>query len=432
MKLKEKIVDIFLSHSNSYNFYKENHEDYQKDKINLQNLLNEKDREIASLEEKIGQQEDYLRIIEGRLDYLTDDIKFDNFEKINIAYVLVSFPVHSETFILNEIEWLKEHNYNVKVFKAREPDNPIDLDFQVDIIKFDDVSDLEKLLVENKIDFIHTHFVYPPCTQFTFIVAEELKIPFSVFAHAVDIFATVNDKRNKIKEISESKYCKAIFTLSEYHKNYLLERGVAKNKIVITKQATSYELNEIELKSNKIRKIISVSRFIEKKGLDVLIDAAKLLEDEDYEFSIYGFGNLKEDLQNQIDELNCKNISIKGELKPKEVKDILIESDLLAAPCKIAENGDRDGFPTVIFEAMAVGLPVLTTSVSAIPEIIKDGENGFITEPNNPEKFAEKIKEISKKSNEELFEIRKQAQHDVKNISSVEKTMNRYFDVLEE
>ena len=104
----------------------------------------------------------------------------------------------------------------------------------------------------------------------------------------------------------------------------------------------------------------------------------------------------------------------------------------MASPVRIAENGDRDGFPTVIFEAMANGLPVVTTKVSAIPEIISDYDNGFIIDPENPQLLADKIIEISKLSNEKLYEIRKKAQEDVKNISSVDKTMNRYLDTIKE
>lgn len=129
-----------------------------------------------------------------------------------------------------------------------------------------------------------------------------------------------------------------------------------------------------------------------KKGLDDLINAAKLLEDENFEFSIYGFGDLEEDLQKQINALECNNIHIKGELLPEKVQDVLRDSDLLVSPCKIAKNGDMDGFPTIIFESMAVGLPVLTTNVSAIPEIIEDGVNGFITDPNDPKGIAKKLK----------------------------------------
>lgn len=129
--------------------------------------------------------------------------------------------------------------------------------------------------------------------------------------------------------------------------------------------------------------------------------------------------------------MNLKNISIKGELNPEDVKVKLKESDLIVVPCKVAENGDMDGIPTIIFESMAVGLPVLTTSVSAIPEIIEDGENGFIIEPENPELLAEKIREIVSLDSQRLYEIRCRAQRDVESFSSVEQTMQTYIGVLE-
>lgn len=314
---------------------------------------------------------------------------------------------------------------------------PIELDFDLEVVRFDkkdnSMENLENLLKEYEIDLIHTHFVYPPCTEYTLDVAEKLEIPFTVFAHAVDIFKKDVDKINRVQEIGNSKYCKAIFTLSQYHKDYLLKRGVPEDKIVITKQATDYKINELKPRKDKIRKIISISRFVEKKGIDTFIDAAKILEDEDFEFSIYGSGALGKDLQNQIDELNLKNIKIKGRLDgPKEVEKVFNKSDVLVSPCRIAKNGDRDGIPTVIFESMAYGVTVLTTNVSAIPEVINDGKNGFIVPPDNPQALAEKIKYISNLNNEEIFKINKQAQKDVINTSSVEKTMNTLLKTWKE
>ena len=410
MSLKDK----FLEKSNSYRYYKDNYSI-------LKNDLKDKDRLISDYEKLITSFEKRF----DKSDSLNNDIK-----DLNIAYVLNGFPIHSETFIVNEVKWLTENGFNIVVFANSTSFKSIDLDFSVEIRNFADIMELESLLVDYDIDFVHTHFVYPIGTRFTWPVCERLRIPFTVFTHAYDIFRKDNDKKNRIDEISRSDLCKAIFTLSEFHKNYLLERGVCEEKIVITKQATSYELSDIKRKDEKIRNVVSVSRFVEKKGLDVLIDAAKLLEDEDFIFEIYGFGDLEDDLQKQIDDLKCTNISIRGELKPDEVIGKLNESDLLASPCKISENGDMDGFPTVIFEAMACGLPYVTTSVSAIPEIVRDNVNGFITDPNDPEMFAEKIREISQLSSDELFEIRKNAQEDVKSISSVDKTMNKFIDTI--
>lgn len=142
---------------------------------------------------------------------------------------------------------------------------PVPIDFDVDIIRFDSSIELKSLLIKYEINLMHTHFVYPICTNFTFPIAQKLGIPFTVFAHAYDIFISENDKRNNISEISESEYCKGIFTLSEFHKNYLINRNVNSEKIIITKQATNYEIAPIEVKQNKIKNIVSISRFVEKR-----------------------------------------------------------------------------------------------------------------------------------------------------------------------
>lgn len=432
-----KILEKLLNRSNSYVYYKNSHESLIKsenqlnnhiDKLNTE--LNNKNHIISNLNNKVSDYEKLIEVFEKKFALKSSKSYKTDINKINIAYILSGFPIHSETFIVSEVKWLIENGFNIIVFTRDNSYKPIEIDFDVDIIRFDNISQLETLLIEYDIDLMHTHFVYPIGTYFTFPVAEKLGIPFTVFAHAYDIFVSENDRINNIDEISKSEYCKAIFTLSNFHKNYLLERGVVQNKIIVTKQATNYELNEIKPKNNPIKHIVSISRFVEKKGLDVLIDAAKLLEDENFEFLIYGFGDLENDLKKQIDELSCKNISIKGELPPNDVRNILSSADLLACPCKVAKDGDRDGFPTVIFEAMAVGLPILTTKVSAIPEIIEDGVNGFIIEPNNPKKFAQKIVEISELSSEDLLKIREQAQNDVKDISSVDKTMNKFVETV--
>lgn len=359
---------------------------------------------------------------------------FNSLHDLNIAYVLKGFPTLSQTFVLNELRYLVENNYNVVVFCYMDPADWVDLDFDLEVIRFDESGDpmanLEKLLLDYRIDIMHTHFVYPPCTEYTFPVGDKLGIPFTVFAHAVDIFKYDVDEINRIDEISDSPFCKGILTLSNYHKNHLSERGVNEDKIYITRQATDYEIEDLKFKGGDVKNIVSISRFVEKKGIDVLIDAAKILEDEDFEFSIYGFGGLEKAYQKQIDELELDNISIKGRLDgPQEVKKVFDHADILASPCRIAENGDRDGIPTVIFEAMAYGVCVLTTDVSAIPEVIDDNRTGFIVPPDNSELFAEKIREIAALSPEERFEITKQAQIDVQKISSVENTMNTLFNV---
>ncbi len=469
MSFSEKI----LSKSDSYNFYKDEYERLlQKDKEN-QELIKSNNREINGKKKFIEKKKNEIKVKNDELKALNKEIRLlekdirskeeiiSNLEyerdeyrqlccslnaklqrsaiktskgkditEINIAYVLNSFPEHSQTFVLSELKWLVENKFNVVVFYKKEPYKKIDLDFEIKSEQFTSKKQLVRLLLDYDIEFMHSHFVYPICTKFTYPFAEFLNIPFTAFAHAFDIFTKEYQDTNNIAEISNSELCLGIFTLSDFHKNFLVNQGVNEDKIIITKQATDYEISQISKKEDRIKNIVAISRFVEKKGLDVLIDAAKLLEDEDLTFEIYGFGELEEELENQISDLDCKNISLKGELMPDEVKTKLNESDLIIVPCKVAEDGDMDGIPTIIFESMAIGLPFVTTSVSAIPEIVRDGENGFIVEPENPQLLADKIKEVVGLSSDELYEIECRAQEDVKNITSVEKTMQTYVDVL--
>ena len=293
----------------------------------------------------------------------------------------------------------------------------------------------EKMLAwGHALEFIATAIIeggllYPQSIRKYTHVDKLPEIPFTVFAHAADIFRYKIDKINKLKEMTNDENCKAVFTLGEYHKNYLLERNVPKEKIVITKQATGYKLSPLKQNDREIKEIISISRLVEKKGIDILVDASKILENENLHFSIYGEGILEEDLNSQIKELNLDKTELKGLLNgPEEVKKTFAKSDILVAPCRIAKDGDMDGFPTVIFEAMAYGIPVITTDVSTIPEVIKDGVNGFIVPQNNPEALAQKILMVRDMPKDDLFKIIKQAQKDVAATSSVEKTMNVEID----
>lgn len=474
MSIFSKILNSLLSKSNSYNYYKEFHdkykmeEDYKRTLENKFNELNNKvNNEINLIKENdaINQRKiddltqfsnNNLAQINEKIDLLNDDVLINqynikqlkklsenefNVDKNNlknktIGYVLSAFPIHSETFILNEIKYLKEQGYNVVVFSFEESLYPVNFDFDVTHIHFNKTENtldyLIKVVKSCEVDILHSHFViWAKSCNYTYSLASTLNIPFTVFAHAFDIFVDENDKKNNIKEISLDPNCKAIFTLGDYHKNYLMERGVPEDKIVITKQATGYNIYPLQEKSNDIKEIVSISRLVEKKGIDTIIETAKLLENEDYTFSVYGYGPLEEELSNMIDEMGLKNISLKGKLSHNDVENVLLDADLLLSPCKIAENGDRDGFPTIIFEAMAYGTPVITTDVSVIPEIVKDGVNGFIVPSDNPEKLAEKIINVSKMSADNLYKIREQAQKDVEETSSVEKTVHTELKVWE-
>ncbi len=122
----------------------------------------------------------------------------------------------------------------------------------------------------------------------------------------------------------------------------------------------------------------------EKKGLTYLISACRELVDTGvpFECDIIGEGPLRSELEAQIVDQGLEgNVRLLGPLPHDEVIDRLRASTVFVLPCVIARDGDRDGIPNVILEAMAVGKPVISTTVSGIPEAVADGVTGRLVEP---------------------------------------------------
>ncbi|MDP1553245.1 MAG: glycosyltransferase, partial [Methanobacteriaceae archaeon] len=116
-----------------------------------------------------------------------------------------------------------------------------------------------------------------------------------------------------------------------------------------------------------------------------------------------------------------------------ESQDDLIKTyksgDIFVLPCKRASDGDMDGIPTVIFEAMAYGIPVITTNVSCIPEFVINDYCGFTVDSNDPIALANKIRHVKNIDKNQLFMILKRAQSQVQKNSSVDETIETMIDI---
>ena len=356
-------------------------------------------------------------------------------EKLRIGYVLWDFPAFSQTFVMNELRWLVENDYDVKVFYKIKPDREAELDFDIESVQIKNATDLIKKIDKYNINIMHTHFTYPACTLLTYPTAMKTGIPFTLSAHAVDIFHKKNDKRNKIGEIGRSEYCKKIFVPGKFHHDYLVERGVPDEKLMSLRQATKYDIyGDLSIDSprfdRKIKNVITIARFIEKKGIDTLIKAAKILEKEDLVFRIYGYGPLEKDLRNKIKKLKLDNVVFEGSIEGNDaLKRTYEEGDIFALPCRRAPDGDMDGVPTVIFESMAYGIPIITTNVSSIPEFILNDYYGYVVNPDEPAALAETIMKVKDLEKNELYTVVKRAQNRVKEISSIEETTKTMLDI---
>ncbi|RFB84874.1 colanic acid biosynthesis glycosyltransferase WcaL [Rhizobium leguminosarum bv. trifolii] len=139
--------------------------------------------------------------------------------------------------------------------------------------------------------------------------------------------------------------------------------------------------------------ILSVGRAVEKKGYDVLLRALALLPaDLHWRMDHIGGGEALAKLKALASELGLSHrIVWKGAMAQEDVLDHYRRADLFALACRIAANGDRDGLPNVLVEASSQRLVCVSTDVSGVPELLRDGENGLVVPPEDPALLAKAL-----------------------------------------
>ncbi|HKB15288.1 MAG TPA: glycosyltransferase, partial [Planctomycetota bacterium] len=140
--------------------------------------------------------------------------------------------------------------------------------------------------------------------------------------------------------------------------------------------------------------LLSACRLVEKKGLRDLVPALARLAQRGVPFRwiAAGEGPERASLEALVARHGLeKRVEFLGPVPNDRVRELLLRSDLAVLPCVVAASGDRDGIPTFLLEAMLCGVPVVTTPVSGIPELVVDGETGFLARPGEPESLAEAI-----------------------------------------
>jgi glycosyltransferase involved in cell wall biosynthesis len=141
-------------------------------------------------------------------------------------------------------------------------------------------------------------------------------------------------------------------------------------------------------------RIVAVGRLIEKKGFGDLIEACARLsaEGRDVRCDIVGEGELEPQLRAQIAEHDLGDrVRLLGPLTQEEVRALVGGAAILAAPCVIGADGNRDGLPTVLLEAMALGTPVVATDVTGIPELVRHERTGLIAPQHDPAALAHQL-----------------------------------------
>ncbi len=243
------------------------------------------------------------------------------------------------------------------------------------------------IVEEEGIGHIHAHWSTIPADS-AMIIARLAGITWSVTAHAFDIY-TANP--SLIRKLRSAKF---VVTCTAYNVNYLSHLLPRKERAAVHLNYHGIDLSRYEFKPNEpggTLRILAVGRLTETKGFRFLIDAVRILRERGRKLTckIIGEGRLRGDLEEMVRNRGLEGcIELPGVVSHARVMREMRHSDCLVVPSVVARNGDRDGIPNVIPEAMALGLPVIASAVSGIPEFVRDGETGLLVKPGDSEALA--------------------------------------------
>lgn len=252
---------------------------------------------------------------------------------------------------------------------------------------------LAKQLRQNCIQHLHVHFAHIP-TDIAMYAAPMAGIHYSVQAHANDLFERGWLLKQKV---SRSAF---FATISEFNQRFLenLQADPTKIKIVRCGVDQNWQPPARVAKSNLLFTIGTVGRLVEKKGIDTLLEAIFILLKQGHEVSvkIAGSGPLENELKLQLAHLALPENAVEfvGALPHDEVASFITELDVFVLPCKQDSQGDMDGIPVVLMEAMLCGVPVISTQISGIPELVINNISGLVVMPGNAAELSEAIIQI--------------------------------------
>src|SRR5215475_6598627 len=353
------------------------------------------------------------------------------------AYLFERFPSFGQTFCYREVAELDRQDIAPPIFSIRNPKGEPPQDWDTHIVErvhylpeekelLEDVRRAEKKgklsaeivaaldewgrrtdflrlyqavyaglrLRQMGIDHVHAHFA-GMAARTAFWINKFFSITFSFTAHANDIFSPRKFEIGLDRLVDTAR---AIVTETDYAARLLGERFSLHVDRVhrIYNGLDLAEFGRADFSSNPPL-IIAVGRLISKKGFADLIRTCALLlgRGKSFRCEIIGEGPLENELRLQIDELHLQNNVVLTGAKPQsQVRQRLATANVFVLPSVIDPDGGMDNLPTVIMEAMATGLPVVSTSIGGIPEMVIENETGFLVQSSDAAGMADAIERV--------------------------------------
>jgi len=350
-----------------------------------------------------------------------------------IGYVLKVFPRLSQTFILRELLAHQRAGARVDVFSLRAPrDEPVHAEVAqlgLPVIRLHETTldsaraawcsadgdgtaldawletnrnhDLRTLVLAlglasevrlRRVEHLHAHFAKLPA-RVARLTSGLTGVGFSFTAHARDIFHESVDP----DDLARNLHCAdSVVTVSEFNRRHLASIEPV-TPIYTVQNGLGLDGLSYRDPHDRAPRLIAVGRLVEKKGFADLVEAAGLLRDRgvDFDAELIGDGPLEESLRQQIEQRGLGDrLRLVGPRPQAEVIRAVQESACLVAPCVVAADGDRDGLPTVLVEALALGTPAVSTPVTGIPELIRNEETGLLVPEHSPDALADALERL--------------------------------------
>ncbi|GMT41710.1 MAG: colanic acid biosynthesis glycosyltransferase WcaL [bacterium] len=354
-----------------------------------------------------------------------------------VGYVLKRYPRYSETFIVNEILALEAAGVEIEIFSLLPPTDghfqdiisrvkaPVSyleyagiktLDFweafklasqaypnlwlcMRDAVNEEHEIVYQALLLANAIrdkglHRLHAHFA-SAAAGVAMLASRFAGVPYSFTTHAKDIFHNNVNSDDFNRKLLNAE---TVVTVSDYNVDFLQTKygNSAQN---VKRIYNGIDLDRFTFKPPQWNQneIVAVGRLVEKKGFDDLIRACAILSERNIEFNcrIIGTGELLDDIRNLIKHFDLVGkVELTGPQPQCEIIKHVQNAALFAAPCLVGLDGNRDGLPTVLLEAMALGTPCVSTDVTGIPEAIRNNDTGLLVSQRNPRGLADAIEKL--------------------------------------
>lgn len=238
---------------------------------------------------------------------------------------------------------------------------------------------------------LYIHFAHKPGTVGRF-AARMAGVPYALSAHAKDIWLTPPDEL-----AAKVQGARVVLTCTEAGQGQLERHSGGATPVRLAYHGTDVDVETARRALPGPPRVLSVGRLVEKKGYDVLIRAAAVLRDRGVAFTVRIAGDGVEwpRLQRLVHELDVgEYVTFLGPLSPREVQTEYESATAFALACRQLANGDRDGLPNVVLEAMARGLPVVSTTHGGVREAVDDGHTGLLAPAEDPEALARALERL--------------------------------------